>query len=130
MSRVLLQLMFLLMLAPQQPAQKLRFEVSFPASAHAQPVTGRVYVMIARTADREPRLQIGRTGVPFFGHDVERLAPGQAGVIDEGDQGTPLESIKDIPPGEYYLQGFVNVYSEFRRADGHDRRQGESKKQA
>jgi hypothetical protein len=81
----------------------LRFEISVPASAHAQPITGRVYVMITRTLDVtvrcnlqkvEPRLQIGRTGVPFFGRDVEKLAPGQAAVIDETDLGSPVESLK------------------------------------
>ena len=100
-------------------AAPLRVEVSFPASAHAGPVTGRVYVMISRTSDREPREQIGRTGVPFFGRDVEQLKPGQAAVIDETDLGTPVDSLRDIPAGDYYVQGFVNVYSEFRRADGH-----------
>ena len=54
----------------------LRFEISVPASVHPEPITGRVYVMISRTNDREPRLQIGRTGVPFFGRDVERLTAG------------------------------------------------------
>ena len=123
---VMLLLSSLLVAAPPQrpkpaPRQfpKLRFEISFPASVHKEPMTGRIYVMISRTNEREPRLQIGRTGVPFFGRDVERLAPGQAGVIDDSDLGTPVESLKDIPPGEYYVQAFVNVYSEFRRADGH-----------
>jgi Putative esterase len=102
------------------PGQKLRVDVSFPATAHAGPITGRVFVMIARDVDRnEPRLQIGRTGIPFFGHDVERLAPGQAVTFDESDQGSPLESISEIPPGTYYVQAMVNVYSEFKRADGH-----------
>lgn len=106
---------------PQKPAKRpaLRFEVSFPAAAHAEPVTGRVYVMIARTGEREPRLQIGRTGTPFFGRDVEGLAPGAAAVIDETDLGTPVASLRDIPAGEYVVQAMVNVYSEFRRADGH-----------
>lgn len=108
--------------SPRSPApgpRSLHFEVSFPSTAHAGPITGRVYVMISRTDEREPRLQIGRTGVPFFGRDVETLAPGQTAIIDETDLGTPVESLKDIPPGEYFVQGFVNIYSEFRRADGH-----------
>jgi hypothetical protein len=105
--------------AEQGSQTGLRFEIAFPASAHAGPVTGRVYVMISRTNDREPRLQIGRTGVPFFGRDVEAVAPGQAVVIDATDLGSPLESLRDLPPGEYFVQAFVNVYSEFRRADGH-----------
>lgn len=55
----------------------LRFEVSFPASAHAEAITGRVFVMLSRTNQQEPRFQIGRTGVPFFGRDVEELAFGE-----------------------------------------------------
>ena len=69
--------------------------------------------------DREPRLQIGRTGVPFFGRDIEKFNPAQVAVIDETDLGTPIESLRDLPAGDYYVQGFVNVYSEFKRADGH-----------
>ncbi len=101
------------------PGQKLRFEVSFPSTAVGTPVTGRVFVMISRVNDREPRLQIGRTGVPFFGRDVEQLKPGQPATIDESDLGSPLESLAEIPPGEYFVQAMVNVYSEFTRADGH-----------
>ena len=65
--------------AQRAPGDGLRFEIVFPRTAHATPVTGRVYVMISSNAEREPRLEIGQTGIPFFGRDVERLAPGQAG---------------------------------------------------
>ena len=106
-----------------QPAaiQKLRFDVSFIPQAHDGPVTGRVFVMVTRTVDKvpEPRLQIGRTGVPFFGRDVERLAPESIVSIDASDLGTPLDSLNDIPPGDYFVEAMVVVYSEFRRADGH-----------
>ena len=27
--------------------------------------------------------------------------------------------MSEIPPGEYFVQAMVNVYSEFKRADGH-----------
>ncbi len=97
----------------------LRFEISFPAAIHDEAVTGRVYVMISRSDDPEPRLQIGRTGTPFFGRDVEGLEPGRAVAIDRTDLGSPVESLAALPPGEYYVQGFVNIYSEFKRADGH-----------
>ncbi len=96
-----------------------RFEISVPPAVHSAPITGRVYVMISQTNQREPRFQIGRTGIPFFGRDIEALRPGGAAVIDESDLGTPIDSIRDIPAGEYYVQGFVNIYSEFRRSDGH-----------
>jgi len=113
-------------------AADTRFEISYPASANAGPITGRVFVMITRSlappsggrgggrgGDRDPRQQIARTGVPFFGRDIEKLAPGQSAVIDATDLGTPVESLSAIPPGDYYVQGFINVYTEFHRSDGH-----------
>ena len=102
-----------------QTRRGVTIEISFPASAHAQPITGRVYFMLSRKGEPEPRFQIGRTGVPFFGRDIQSLSPGQTATIDETDLGTPVESLKEIPPGEYFVQAFVNIYSEFRRADGH-----------
>ena len=102
-----------------QDKTSVRFEISFPATAHGEAVTGRVYVMLSRGNDREPRFQIGRTGVPFFGRDIDALAPGQVAIIDDTDLGSPLPSVHGIPPGDYYVQGFVNIYSAFPRADGH-----------
>ena len=96
-----------------------RFEIFFPPSAHAGPITGRVYVMISNTNKEEPRLQISRTGVPFFGRDVQQLAPGQAAVIDSTDLGSPIESLTSLPAGDYFVQALISVYSEFKRADGH-----------
>ena len=96
-----------------------RFEISFPETARTEAVTGRVYVMIARDGSREPRLQVGRTGVPLFGRDVESLEPGETAVIDATDLGSPVESLTELPTGEYWVQGFVNVYERYPRADGH-----------
>ena len=102
------------------PAERgVRVEITVPPTVKGEPITGRVFFMVARTDEREPRLQVGRTGTPFFGRDVENLKPGQAAIIDGTDLGTPLESLKDLPPGDYVVQALVNVYSEFKRADGH-----------
>jgi hypothetical protein len=99
--------------------QEQRFEIIFPREAHGEPVTGRVFVIISRTAEPEPRFQVRNTGVPFFGRDVEGLDPGEVAVIDNSDLGYPVESLDKIPPGSYFVQAFVNIYTEFRRADGH-----------
>ena len=109
----------LALLAATCLAADTRFEISYPPAANAGPLTGRVFVMISRVNQREPRTQVGRVGVPFFGRDFEDLAPGQAAVVDASDLGTPVENLSQIPPGEYWVQGFLNIYSEFRRADGH-----------
>ena len=100
---------------------KLRFEVSFPASAHAQPITGRLFVVITRDGSKEPRLQAGYWGdaAPLFGVDVDELKPGQASVIDATILGYPVDSLTAIPVGNYHVQALLNVYTEFHRSDGH-----------
>ena len=103
-------------------AGPLRFEISFSAAAHSGPITGRVYVIVSRDGNREPRLQTGfdtATGIPIWAKNVQALEPGAAAVIDETVFGFPLDSIAKIEPGDYFVQGFVNIYTEFKRSDGH-----------
>ena len=106
--------------ASDSKSSQLEFAISFAEDAHAGPMTGRVYVMLAQTDQREPRFQVRRaSGIPFWGQNVSELETGEAGIIDDNSFGFPLQSIRDVPPGEYYVQGFINVYTQFERADGH-----------
>ena len=97
-----------------------RFEVVVPRALRAEAVTGRVYVFISRRSDEEPRLGVHHESdcVPFFGVDVDGLAPGTPAVIDARTLGYPVTSLRDIPAGDYYVQALVSVYTEFHRADG------------
>jgi hypothetical protein len=110
-----------LALAPPAPAQGQRVEVRIPAALRRTPLTGRVYIFVTRHDDVEPRLQVRHESdcTPFFGVDVTALAPGTPAVIDAATLGYPVTSLKEIPAGDYYVQALANVYSEFRRADGH-----------
>ena len=81
-------------LVPAQ-AKGLRCEVSFTKAFRAEATTGRVYVMFAKSRRREPRFQVRRTGVPFFGKDVVALRPGETATIDGKDLGSPIESLND-----------------------------------
>ena len=105
--------------AQSKSAKGLTFSVSYDQSVHSGPITGRVYVMISKENSREPRLQIGTHGTPFFGKDIERISPGTGVLIDQQVTGYPLDRLSDLPAGEYYIQGFINIYTEFKRADGH-----------
>jgi hypothetical protein len=104
-----------------QAGSKLKFEISFLPSAHAEPITGRVFVIISSDAQPEPRLRAGFWGdaPPLYGADVDQLKPGDAAVIDEGTPGYPVDSLRDVPAGDYYVQAVMNVYTEFHRSDGH-----------
>jgi len=97
-----------------------RFEVSVAPSAHADPITGRVYVAISRVADTSgtPIRRTGESGDPLFGANVEKLAAGRSAIIDASAFGHPVQSLRDIPAGRYRVQPFVNVYTRFARADG------------
>lgn len=98
----------------------LRFEISFSSQIHPKNITGRVYLIVAKDTLREPRFQTRRSNSsPFFGKDVENLKPGEAAFIDNDVLGFPLKSLADIPSGDYFVQGFINIYTKFDRADGH-----------
>ncbi len=99
-----------------------RFEVSFPATLDPGPITGRVFVVISRNGQGEPRNQAGGYGqsVPFFGMDVGALKAGQNAVVDASVLGYPLKSLNDIPAGDYFVQAVMNVYTQAHRKDGHN----------
>ena len=104
--------------ASQPAGDAPRIEISFPSSARTESVTGMVYVAISRDNQRPPIEQTSPTGVPLFSMSVEGLAPGAAATITADKWGHPIQSLRDIPAGEYWMQPFVNVYTRFVRADG------------
>jgi hypothetical protein len=106
-----------------QSAGPLRFAISFPAARSAQPLDGRVLLFISDDGKAEPRTQTDQyranSTKPIFGVDVDGLKPGAEVVIDDKVVGWPARSLKDIPPGDYYVQALLNRYETFHRADGH-----------
>ncbi len=114
----------------EQPAQGPRFVVTVPEAAMSElsrlglqtPLQGRVYVIVSRNDEREPRLQIRVNGVPFWGKYVSTVAAEEDIVLSDGDEeliGFPLERFSDLPAGDYRVQAFFSVYTTFARADGH-----------
>ncbi|HEV8211862.1 MAG TPA: hypothetical protein VGP77_17185 [Vicinamibacterales bacterium] len=106
-----------------QTAGPLRFAISFPAARSAQPLDGRVLLFISDDGKAEPRTQTDQyranSTKPIFGVDVDGLKPGAEVIIDDKVVGWPARSLKDIPPGDYYVQALLNRYETFHRADGH-----------
>lgn len=86
---------------------------------------GRVYLIVSRQADTEPRLQ-GPPGMdpgaaPIWGIDVNGVQTGSRIELrrnDPGIYGFPLAGLQDLPEGPYFVQAFMNVYETFRRSDG------------
>jgi hypothetical protein len=105
-----------------QAATGFRFAVSFPASRSAEPIDGRIILVVSNNNVQEPRFQNNvynpRTQ-PSFGIDVDGLKPGEEIVIDTSVFGYPLRSLADLPPGDYRVQAILHRYETFRRGDGH-----------
>jgi hypothetical protein len=86
------------------------------------PVTGRAYVILTRDDEREPRQQVGVRGVPFWGTEVRGMTGGDEVILVPGGDGVighPLSDFSSVPPGDYTVQAFLNVFTTFHRSDGH-----------
>ena len=104
-------------------AASLHFAIAFPAARSTQPLYGRVLLFISDDGRTEPRTQTDQYRAnstrPIFGVDVDGMKPGQDVVIDDSVVGWPARSLRDIPPGDYWVQAMLSRYETFHRADGH-----------
>jgi S-formylglutathione hydrolase FrmB len=96
------------------PAGAQRVELRIGPGVTDGPTTGRAFVIFTRDESREPRLQAGSYAgsAPVFGLDVSGLRPDEPAVIDASTLGFPLKSLREIPAGEYLVQGLLNVYTQ------------------
>jgi hypothetical protein len=107
--------------AVREDACRLRFGVQFPAERSAEPLDGRMLLLISSDDSAEPRFQVsdGPGTQLAFGLDVDGLKPGEAAVIDGTVFGYPLNSLAELPAGEYWVQALLNRYETFHLASGH-----------
>jgi hypothetical protein len=104
----------------QSTKASLRFGISFPKERSAQPLDGRVLLMISADSTAEPRFQISDDADTqlIFGVNVDGLKPGEDAIIDASVFGYPLKSISEIPPAEYWVQALLHRYETFHLKDG------------
>ncbi len=97
------------------------FLISIAEEYHQEVLDGRLLLMLSTNQDQEPRFQIsdGPNTQLVFGIDVENWSTGTPQKISEEAFGYPIESLKDIPAGTYYVQALLHKYETFNRADGH-----------
>ena len=116
--------LFMLMAQPAgsapAPGKSPQFAVSFPRERSAQPLDGRLLLMLSTDPSAEPRMQINLSANTqlVFGVDVDGLAPGQAATVGDNAFGYPVRNLRDVPPGEYIVQALLHRYETFHRADG------------
>jgi hypothetical protein len=103
-----------------QQVSSYRFSVSFPKTQSAEPLDGRLLLILSTDPSAEPRLQISnsvRTQI-LFGLDVDALQPGESAAFDDAAFGYPIRYLHDVTPGDYFVQVVLHEYETFHRADG------------
>ena len=117
---VLIAIFAIAIAADAQQAASYRFSVSFPRAQSAEPLDGRLLLILSTDPSAEPRLQISnsvRTQI-LFGLDVDPLRPDQPATLDDAAFGYPIRYLHDVPPGDYFAQVVLHRYETFHRADG------------
>lgn len=77
--------------------------------------------MLSNNNAHEPRYQINdAAGTQMvFGIDVEGWGPGHSMLVDMHAFGYPIERLKDVPAGDYYVQALLHKYETFHLKNGH-----------
>src|ERR1700691_5541266 len=113
-------LAFACLLFPVALAAAQSFTVTFSTERSAQPLDGRLLLLLSTDPSDEPRMQIDdspRSQI-VFGVTVDGWQPGQPTSVDESASGYPIHSLKDVSAGDYIVQAVLNKYETFHRADG------------
>jgi hypothetical protein len=94
--------------------------VSFPATTSAQPLDGRMLLLLSNDPSAEPRMQINDTlkSQMVFGITVDGWKPGDPIKISDDTEGYPVARLRYVPTGDYTIQAVLNVYETFHRSDG------------
>jgi len=103
----------------QQPPSP-RIEAAFASSVAAEPIDGRLIVVLAATDTEEPRFTVSAkvNASQVFGIDVEGLAPDTPVEIEADVFGFPKPSLKDVPAGRYTVQAVLHRYETFTLHNG------------
>ncbi len=109
------------LLAACQGGDRIAVEITFPQERSAEPLDGRLILVLSQAAEGEPRFQVtdGAGAQPVFGLDVEGWAPGAKATFTDTVFGYPVKRLGDLPAGTYRAQALLNRYQTFTRSDGH-----------
>lgn len=96
------------------------FRVSFSQSLTDSAQDGRLMLLLSKNDSAEPRFQIsdGPDTQLAFGMDVNGWEPGEEIRMVDDVFGYPIETLSEIPKGEYSVQVLLNRYETFHLKDG------------
>ena len=95
-------------------------DVVFPRQRSAEPLDGRLLLLVSTDSTGEPRFQISDDPVTqqVFGMDVEGWRANRPKRVGAQAFGYPINTLSGLPRGRYWVQAVLNRYETFRLADG------------
>jgi hypothetical protein len=99
-----------------------QFAVTVSEKLGTGPLDGRLLLLLSTDSSAEPRMQIDlsvKTQM-VFGTDVDGFRSNKpAPVTNANAYGYPIRWLRDVKPGEYFVQVVLHRYETFHRADGY-----------
>ncbi len=97
------------------------FRVTITRELQQQALDGRLLLLLSNNNKAEPRFEVSDAAETqlVFGVDVENWQPGTSQLVDMHAFGYPLERLKDVPAGDYYVQVLLHKYETFHLKNGH-----------
>jgi len=97
------------------------FHITIAPSLQQENLDGRLLLLLSNNDRSEPRFQVNdAAGTQLvFGVDVEGWQPQHSQLVDMHAFGYPLERLKDVPAGDYYVQVLLHKYETFHLKNGH-----------
>jgi hypothetical protein len=110
--------LFLLLMVSSLQAQT--FRVKIESSLHSNEFDGRLLLLLSKNNRSEPRFQVsdGVNSQLVFGTDIDGWKNGTSKLVDVQAFGYPLERLKDVPAGDYYVQVLLHKYETFHLQTG------------
>jgi hypothetical protein len=95
----------------------LPFNVSIASNLAAPPRDGRLFVILDKAEDPEPRFALEHTGPdtpPVLARDVRGFAAGTVIAMDESAFTFPIANLAALPPGDYSVQALFDSSTDLR----------------
>ncbi len=97
------------------------FRISIDPSLHTTELDGRLLLLLSKTDKSEPRFQVSDAANTqlVFGTDIDAWKKGTTQLMDVQAVGYPVERLKEVPAGDYYMQVLLHKYETFHLKTGH-----------
>ena len=101
-------------------SQAQTFSVSITNPLHTTELDGRLLLLLSKNDSKEPRFQISDAANTqmVFGVDVDNWQPKTTQLVSVNAFGYPIEKIKYVPAGDYYVQVLLHKYETFNLQTG------------